>query len=134
MINVKIDHIGIAVKSLEEAKGLYTKVLGLEWEQDEEVHTEAVRVSFLKTGESHIELLEALSDDSAIAKFIDKKGEGIHHLAFAVDDIGAALEKARVEGYQLIDESPRKGAGGKLVAFLHPKSTNGVLIELCQKG
>lgn len=131
---MKIDHIGIAVKSLEEAKGLYTRVLGLEWEQDEEVHTEAVRVSFLKTGESHIELLEALSDDSAIARFIDKKGEGIHHLAFAVDDIGAALEKARVEGYQLIDESPRKGAGGKLVAFLHPKSTNGVLIELCQKG
>lgn len=131
---MKIDHIGIAVKSLEEAKGLYTKVLGLEWEQDEEVHTEAVRVSFLKTGESHIELLEALSDDSAIARFIDKKGEGIHHLAFAVDDIGAALEKARVEGYQLIDESPRRGAGGKLVAFLHPKSTNGVLIELCQKG
>jgi len=131
---VKIDHIGIAVKSLEEAKGLYTRVLGLEWEQDEEVHTEAVRVSFFKTGESHIELLEALSDDSAIARFIDKKGEGIHHLAFAVDDIGAALEKARVEGYQLIDESPRRGAGGKLVAFLHPKSTNGVLIELCQKG
>jgi len=130
MIN-RFDHIGIAVKNLDEAIDLYKK-LGFELKEIEEVAEQKVRVAMLPVGESKIELLEATSEDSAIAKFIEKRGEGIHHLAVNVEDIEKALENAKSNGLKLIDEKPRIGAGGKKVAFVHPKSTKGVLLEFVE--
>jgi len=127
----KIDHIGIAVSNLDEAIELYKK-LGFEVKGVEEVAEQKVKVAMLPIGESKIELLEATSDDSAIAKFIEKRGEGIHHIAVNVEDIEKALENAKNEGIKLIDEKPRIGAGGKKVAFIHPKSTKGVLLEFVE--
>ncbi len=128
----KIEHIGIAVKDLKEANCIYTKLLGVAPYKEEEVQSEQVITSFFKVGDSKIELLEATAKDSAIAKFIEKKGEGVHHIAFAVSDIVAELKRLKKEGFLLINETPKKGADNKWVAFLHPKSTNRVLIELCQ--
>jgi len=130
MIN-KIDHIGIAVKNLDEAVDLYKK-LGFEVKEIEEVPEQKVKVAMLPVGESKIELLEATSEDSPIAKFIERRGEGVHHIAINVSDIEKALQNAKENGLQLIDEKPRIGAGGKKVAFIHPKSTKGVLLELVE--
>ncbi len=127
----KIDHVGIAVKSLDEAIKTY-KALGFEVAEIEEVAEQKVRVAMLPAGESRIELLEATSPDSAIAKFVEKRGEGIHHIAINVENIEEALKKAKEAGLKLIDEEPRIGAGGKKVAFVHPKSTHGVLLEFVE--
>ncbi|GAB4250178.1 MAG: methylmalonyl-CoA epimerase [Vicingaceae bacterium] len=129
----KIEHIGIAVKDIEKANDIYTKLLGVTPYKLEEVTSENVNTSFFKTGESKIELLEATSAESAIAKFIDKKGEGIHHIAFDVEDILEEMERLKKEGFILLNEQPKKGADNKLVCFVHPKNANGVLIELCQE-
>ena len=129
----KIEHIGIAVKDLEKANKLYAQLFDEAHYKIEEVASEGVKTSFFKVGENKIELLEATNQDSAIAKFIDKKGEGIHHIAFAVDDIEKEISRLKSEGFKVINETPKQGADNKLVAFLHPKSTNGVLIELCQE-
>ena len=129
----KIEHIGIAVKDLEASNLLFEKLLGTSHYKIEEVASEGVRTSFFKTGENKIELLEALGDNSAIAKFLEKKGEGVHHIAFAVNDIAAEIKRLQAEGFTVLNEEPKKGADNKLVTFLHPKSTNGVLIELCQE-
>ena len=129
----KIEHIGIAVKNLESSNDLYEKLLGAKHYKVEVVESEGVSTSFFQTGPNKIELLEATRPDSPIAKFIEKKGEGIHHIAFAVDDIEAEMERLRVEGFILLNETPKKGADNKLVCFVHPKSSNGVLIELCQE-
>ncbi|MNK64923.1 Glyoxalase/Bleomycin resistance protein/Dioxygenase superfamily protein [compost metagenome] len=129
----KIDHLGIAVRSIEAAMPLYTGMLGLELHEIEEVADQKVRTAVFPVGESRIELLEPTSPDSPVAKFLEKRGEGIHHVALGVQDIAAALAKLKAEGAQLIDEAPRKGAGGALIAFVHPKSTGGVLLELCQR-
>jgi len=128
----KIDHIGIAVKNLEEAANLYT-ALGLRVNHREEVKEQKVKVVSLQIGESHIELLESTDPVGAIGKFIESRGEGIHHIAVQVDDIATALENAKKSGIQLIDEKPRIGAGGARIAFLHPKSTRGVLLEFCER-
>ena len=128
-----INHIGIAVKSIERAKSVF-ELLGVKVEGEEVVEDQKVRVAFIPVGESRIELLEPTSEDSPVAKFLEKRGEGIHHIAFQVDNISEALDKLKKEGIKLIDEKPRKGAHGTLIAFIHPKSTNGVLIELCQEG
>jgi methylmalonyl-CoA/ethylmalonyl-CoA epimerase len=127
----KVDHIGIAVKNLDEAIKVY-KDLGFEVEEIEEVEEQKVRVAMLPAGESRIELLEATSPESAIAKFVEKRGEGIHHIAINVENIERALERAKNAGIKLIDEKPRIGAGGKRVAFIHPKSTKGVLLEFVE--
>lgn len=131
MIN-HIEHIGIAVKSIESANEIYEKLLGVKNYKTESVDSENVLTSFFQVGINKIELLEATSSESAIAKFIDKKGEGIHHIAFDVDDIDAEMERLRQEGFQLLNAKPKIGADNKLVCFIHPKSSNGVLIELCQ--
>jgi methylmalonyl-CoA/ethylmalonyl-CoA epimerase len=128
----KMEHIGIAVKSLKTSNELFAKLFGDLPYKIESVESECVNTSFFKVGETKIELLEATDDDSAIAKFIAKKGEGIHHIAFAVDDIIAEVQRLKSEGFKVINETPKKGADNKLVVFLHPKSTHGVLIELCQ--
>lgn len=128
----KISHIGIAVKNLEEAIKFYEK-LGLQLEAIEEVPSQKVRVAFLPVGEVRIELLEATAEDSPIAKFIEKKGEGVQHIAFQVDDLPAKLAEAEEKEITLIDKAPRPGAHGADIAFLHPKSTNGVLVEFCQE-
>ena len=128
----KIEHIGIAVKNLDEANSLYEKLFGNPPYKTESVDSEGVNTSFFKMGASKIELLEATNADSAIAKFIDKRGEGVHHIAYAVSDIKAELQRLKAEGFELINEEPKAGADNKWVAFLHPKSTNGVLVELCQ--
>lgn len=128
----KIEHIGIAVKNLEEANKTYETLLGAKPYKAETVESEGVATSFFETGPNKIELLAALHDDSPIAKFIAKKGEGIHHIAFAVDDIEAEMKRLQKEGFTLLNEKPKKGADNKLVAFLHPKSSHGVLVELCQ--
>jgi len=130
---MKLEHIGIAVKSLGISDELFSKLLGKESYKKESVEREGVTTSFYKTGESKIELLEASSAESAISKFIGKRGEGIHHLAFGVDDMGNEIERLKKEGFQFISEEPKEGADNKLVVFLHPKSTNGVLVELCQE-
>jgi len=127
----KIDHLGIAVKSLDEAIPLWEKMLGTKCENIEEVASQKVRTAFLRVGDVWIELLEATSEDSAIAKYIEKNGEGVQHIAFGTDDIVAELAKAKEDGIRLIDEAPRPGAGGMDIAFLHPKSTRGVLTEFC---
>jgi methylmalonyl-CoA/ethylmalonyl-CoA epimerase len=130
---MKLEHIGIAVKSLGVSDELFAKLLGKESYKQESVEREGVVTSFYASGESKIELLEASKEDSPIAKFIDKKGEGIHHLAFGVENIHAEVERLKKEGFQFISEEPKEGADNKLVVFLHPKSTNGVLVELCQE-
>jgi len=127
----KIDHLGIAVKSLEEAIPLWEKMLGTKCENIEEVASQKVRTAFLRVGEVYIELLEATAEDSPIAKYIEKNGEGVQHVAFRTDDIVAELSKVKGDGMRLIDEAPRPGAGGMDIAFLHPKSTRGVLTEFC---
>ena len=129
----KIEHIGIAVKDLEVSNEVYTKLFGEAPYKTETVESEGVSTSFFKVGESKIELLEATKEDSAIAKFIKRKGEGIHHIAYAVKDIKAEMKRMKDEGFIVLDDEPKKGADNKLVCFLHPKSTNGVLIELCQE-
>lgn len=129
----KIEHIGIAVKDLESANKIYESLLKTPAYKQEEVTSEGVNTSFFKIGESKIELLAATKEESPIAKFISKRGEGIHHIAFAVDNIEAEIERLQGEGFQLISDKPKPGADNKLVAFLHPKSANGVLVELCQE-
>lgn len=132
MLN-KIEHIGIAVKDLNTSNKLFAKLFGKEHYKIEAVESEHVSTSFFQLGESKIELLQATSPESAIAKFIEKKGEGIHHIAYDVDDIYAEMERLKNEGFELINQEPKKGADNKLICFLHPKSTNGILIELCQE-
>ncbi|HHY62389.1 MAG: methylmalonyl-CoA epimerase [Bacillota bacterium] len=128
-----VDHIGIAVADLEEALKLYTETFGLELQGTEVVEEQKVKVAFLPIGDTEIELLESTDPEGPIAKFIEKRGQGIQHIALRVDDIDAALDKMRAEGIRLIDEKPRYGAGGARIAFLHPKATGGVLIELCER-
>ena len=128
----KIDHIAIIVRSIEEALQVYEGALGLELTEVEEVPEQAVRVAFLPVGESKLELVEPLTTDSGVAKFLEKRGEGMHHICLEVDDIEAALQDLAAQGVRLIDEQPRQGAHGR-VAFLHPKSAHGVLIELIEK-
>lgn len=129
----KIEHIGIAVKSLKDSNQLFTKLFGTPPYKTEGVESEGVITSFFMNGPNKIELLEATNPDSPIAKFIEKKGEGIHHIAFDVEDIEAEMKRLKSEGFQLLNEIPKKGADNKLICFLHPKGTNGVLIELCQE-
>ena len=129
----KIEHIGIAVKNIDTSNQIFAKLFGETHYKTEAVESEGVKTSFFKVGESKIELLEATKPDSPIAKFIDKKGEGIHHIAFDVDDIDAEVKRLKQEGFIVLNETPKKGADNKLVVFLHPKTTNGVLIELCQE-
>ncbi|UII81632.1 methylmalonyl-CoA epimerase [Flagellimonas sp. CMM7] len=129
----KIEHIGIAVKSLKDANVLFKKLLGAPHYKTEEVVSEGVKTSFFKSGPNKIELLEATNEDSPIAKFLEKKGEGVHHIAFAVEDIVSEITRLKEEGFTVLNEIPKKGADNKLVAFLHPKGTNGVLVELCQE-
>ena len=132
MVN-KIEHIGIAVKNMEDANILFEKLLGVPSYKEEEVESEGVLTSFFQTGTNKIELLMATNPESPIAKFLEKKGEGIHHIAFDVEDIYAEIARLKNEGFVLINEVPKKGADNKLVVFLHPKNTNGVLVELCQE-
>jgi len=129
----KIEHLGIAVKDIEQANKLYESLLGYTHYKTEAVESEGVITSFFKSGESKIELLEATNEESPIAKFIEKKGEGIHHIAFSVDNIKKEVERLKKEGFTILNEEPKKGADNKWVVFLHPKSTGGVLIELCQE-
>jgi len=129
----KVEHIGIAVKNFSEANGLYYKLLGVEPYKTEYVDSEGVNTSFFKVGDTKIELLEATNPDSAIAKFIEKRGEGIHHIAFEVEDIIAEMERLKQDGFILLNEQLKKGADNKLVCFVHPKSANGVLVELTQE-
>ncbi|MDC3388352.1 methylmalonyl-CoA epimerase [Flavobacteriaceae bacterium] len=129
----KIEHIGIAVKNLEESNSLFAKLLGKPHYKTESVASEGVNTSFFKVGDNKIELLEATNENSPIAKFIAKKGEGVHHIAFDVTDIEQEIKRLQEEGFIVLNEKPKKGADNKLVAFLHPKSTNGTLIELCQE-
>ena len=129
---MKIEHIGIAVKDLEASNELFKTLLGKEHYKIEEVVSENVKTSFFQTGESKIELLEASNPNSAIAKFIEKRGEGIHHIAFEVEDIYAEMKRMEGEGFRLLNKVPKRGADNKLVCFIHPKSANGVLVELCQ--
>lgn len=127
----KIDHLGIAVHSIAAARVFYEQVLGLVCEGSEEVEAQKVRTAFFRVGETHVELLEPTSPDSPVAKFLARHGEGIHHIAYASDDIEGELAAARAQGCQLINPEPVEGAGGKRIAFLHPRSTFGVLTELC---
>jgi methylmalonyl-CoA/ethylmalonyl-CoA epimerase len=129
----KIEHIGIAVNSLKSAGNIYEKLLNAQVYKTEEVASEGVKTAFLQSGPNKIELLEATNPDSPIAKFIAKKGEGIHHIAFDVDDIEAEMLRLKNEGFVLLNDEPKQGADNKLVCFVHPKSANGVLIELCQE-
>jgi methylmalonyl-CoA/ethylmalonyl-CoA epimerase len=130
---LKIDHLGIAVKSIEEGKNFWTDVLGLKFEGSETVTEQKVTTAFFPVGESEVELLESTEPDGPIAKYLEKKGEGIQHIAFRVENIDAALDELKEKGVRLIDAKPRIGAGGAKIAFLHPKSTNGVLVELCER-
>ena len=132
MLN-KIEHLGIAIKNMETSDHLFAKLIGTEPYKQESVEREGVKTSFFMVGDSKIELLEATNEESPIAKFIEKKGEGIHHIAFAVDDIFAEITRLKSEGFVFISEVQKDGADNKLVVFLHPKSTNGVLVELCQE-
>jgi len=132
MIN-KIEHIGIAVKDIQESNKLFEKRRGKPHYKIEDVESEGVKTSFFQIGSNKIELLEATNDKSPIAKFINKRGEGIHHIAFEVDDIVEEINRLQKEGFTVLNEKPKKGADNKLVVFLHPKSTNGVLVELCQE-
>ena len=130
---LKLDHIGIAVKDLQESLKFYEEILGLKCEGTEVVEEQKVRVAFLPVGDTEVELLESTDEEGPIAKFIEKKGEGIQHLAFRVDNIEAAIEEMKEKGVKMIDEKPRYGAGGARIAFCHPKSTNGILVELSER-
>lgn len=130
---LKVDHIGIAVKDLEQAKKFYTEMLGMEAMGEEVVEQQKVKVCFIPSGDSEVELLESTSPDGPIAKFIEKNGEGIQHMALRVDNIEAALADLKAKGVRLIDEKPRYGAGGASIAFLHPKATGGILLELSER-
>ncbi len=129
----KIDHIGIAVRNIEKTSKLLSNILGLKVVGEEIVEEQKVKVAFLPLGDSELELLESTSPEGPIARFIEKKGEGIQHIAFRVNNIEEVLEKLKKEGVRLIDEKPRYGAGGGKIAFLHPKDTNGILVELCER-
>ena len=129
----KIEHLGIAVKELAKSIPLFEQLLNTPCYKTEEVASEGVNTAFFQVGESKVELLEATKPDSPIAKYIDKKGEGIHHIAFDVENIEAEMKRLQALGFELLNETPKRGADNKLVCFLHPKSTNGVLIELCQE-
>jgi methylmalonyl-CoA/ethylmalonyl-CoA epimerase len=128
----KIEHIGIAVNSIAQAGSIYEKLLGTTIYKTEDVASESVKTAFLQCGPNKIELLEALNDDSPIAKFITKRGEGVHHIAFEVKDIRAEMARLKGEGFVLLNEEPKMGADNKLVCFVHPKGVNGVLVELCE--
>ena len=130
---LKIDHLGIAINSIEGGKKFWTDVLGLACEGTETVEPQQVTTAFFPVGESEVELLESTSPEGPVAKYIDKRGQGIQHVAFRVKDIEAALSELKAKGVRLIDEIPRKGAGGARIAFLHPKATGGVLVELCER-
>ena len=130
---LKIDHLGIAVNSIEEGKNFWKDVLGLEFEGAETVAEQKVTTAFFPVGESEVELLESTAADGPVAKYIEKRGQGIQHVAFRVENIEAALAELKEKGVRLIDETPRRGAGGARIAFLHPKATNGVLVELCER-
>ena len=130
---LKVEHIGLAVKSLETAIPLFEKLLNTECYKTEIIESESVNTAFFKQGETKIELLESTSTDGIITRFIEKKGEGMHHIAFEVEDIYAEMKRLKDEGFTLLNEIPKPGADNKLVCFLHPKETNGVLIELCQE-
>jgi methylmalonyl-CoA/ethylmalonyl-CoA epimerase len=128
----KIEHIGIAVSNLSKSNELFKKLLGSQSYKHETVESEGVTTSFFQIGEAKIELLEATNPESPIAKYIEKRREGIHHIAFAVDDIESEMKRLESEGFELLNDTPKKGADNKLVCFLHPKTTNGVLVEICQ--
>jgi methylmalonyl-CoA/ethylmalonyl-CoA epimerase len=130
---LKIDHLGIAVNSIEDGKRFWTDVLGLPFEGAETVAAQKVTTAFFPVGESEVELLESTAPDGPVAKFIEKRGEGIQHVAFRVENIEEALAELKAKGIKLIDETPRIGAGGAKIAFLHPKATSGILVELCQR-
>jgi len=130
---LSVDHIGVAAKGIGESVKFYRDILGLKLAGTEEVAEQKVRTAFLPVGESEIEILESTAPDGPIAKYIDKNGEGIQHIALRVDDIEAALEELKSKGVRLIDETPRRGAGGTKIAFIHPKATKGILLELCQR-
>ncbi len=132
MVN-KVDHIGIAVKNLDETLKFYEDILGMKCVDKEVVEEQKVKVAFLPIGDTEVELLESTEEDGPIAKFIEKKGEGIQHIAYKVDDVEKTIAELKAKGIRMIDEKPRYGAGGAKIAFLHPKSTFGVLIELCQR-
>lgn len=129
----KIEHIGIAVKDINQSNDLFKKLFGKDHYKVEAVESEGVSTSFFLLGETKIELLQATNPSSAIAKFIDKKGEGIHHIAYEVDNIVQEMERLKAEGFEILNDEPKQGADNKLICFLHPKSTNGVLVELCQE-
>lgn len=129
----KVDHIGIAVKSIDEALKFYEDVLGIKCVSQEVVEEQKVKVAFLPIGDTEVELLESTDEDGPVARFIERKGEGIQHIAYKVDDIEKSIKELKEKGIRMIDEEPRYGAGGAKIAFLHPKSTFGVLIELCQR-
>jgi len=129
----KIEHLGIAVDNIEESLKVYEALLGVKCYKFEEVTSEGVKTAFIQIGESKIELLEATNSESPIAKFLSKKGKGIHHIAFDTDDIEKEIERLKNQGFELIHQSPKEGADNKMIAFLHPKSTDGMLIELCQE-
>jgi methylmalonyl-CoA/ethylmalonyl-CoA epimerase len=129
----KIEHIGIAVKDLNASNNLFKKLFGQEHYKIEPVESEGVTTSFFMLGETKIELLEASNANSSIAKFIEKKGEGVHHIAYAVDDIELEMDRLRKEGFELIHQAPKEGADNKRICFLHPRTTNGVLVELCEE-
>ena len=128
-----IDHIGIAVKEIKQAGKFYTDILGLKIEDIETVADQKVNVAFIPITDSEVELLESTEPDGPVAKFIDSRGEGIQHIAFCVENIEEALAELKTKGVRLIDEKPRKGAGGAMIAFIHPKETNGVLVEICER-
>ncbi len=130
---IKIDHLGIAVNSIDQAKTFWSDVLGLPFEGDETVAEQKVTTAFFPVGASEVELLESTAPDGPVAKYIEKRGQGIQHVAFRVEDIDAALDELKGKGVRLIDEQPRIGAGGARIAFLHPKDTHGVLVELCER-
>ncbi len=130
---LKIDHIGIAVNSIETGIRFWKDILGLDFEGSETVEEQKVTTAFFPVGDSEVELLESIDPDGPIARYLEKKGEGIQHVAFRVDNVEASLKELKEKGIRLIDEKPRKGAGGAKIAFLHPKSTNGVLVELCER-
>lgn len=129
----KIEHIGIAVTDLEKSNSLFARLLGKKHFKKELVEGEGVETSFFQVGETKVELLQATREDSPIAKFIDRKSEGVHHIAFDVEDIHAEVDRLKAEGFEILNETPKIGADNKLVVFLHPRSTNGVLVELCQE-
>jgi methylmalonyl-CoA/ethylmalonyl-CoA epimerase len=130
---LKIDHLGIAVNSINEGKNFWTDVLGLEFEGTETVEEQKVTTAFFPVGESEVELLESTSPDGPIAKYLEKKGAGLQHIAFRVENLESALQELKDKSVRLIDEKPRDGAGGAKIAFLHPKATGGVLVELCER-